>query len=423
MKILSIITVLALMAGLCMPEPAAAGGDFNTLYGQAMEARQAGDFDTARDRLERALSLEPDNVEALFHLGLVQGFQKDFEAALKTLNRAISLSPGNLDVRMAAARVKGWSGRLDEAVKDAGVIVETAPQNIEALNLLGRLLFYRQDLEGAEAAFSKAAGLAPGDPESEKGLSDVRKAREAEAAKAAGAGDFRWRLDAGYIGSEFSRSRNKGWQEGYAQLSHKLSGQTDIHLRYERSRRFGLKDTYVRIGAGHRFVPWLRGYFQAGTTPSADFLPRWTAEAGGSARVRQGGEWIGTTLITLDLGQRHYATGDIRNADPGAQVYLFDGRTWLTGRWINTFDIKADKRLKGWSGRADFQVLDNFRVFAGMSKAPETDLGVTVDTLSRFTGLNLELTPRLGFNMSYTRDNRETSYIRNVFSTGFTRRF
>ena len=102
---------------------------------------------------------------------------------------------------------------------------------------------------------------------------------------------------------------------------------------------------------------------------------------------------------------------------------MFDGRFWATGKLIIVYDVRADKRLSGWSARGDWQVLDDFRVFAGMSRSPETDLGVTVDTLSRFAGLNADITPVLGVNLAYTRDNREGSYIRNVVSAGLTFRF
>ncbi len=421
-KALYVIAALSLPVGPLTPGLAMAAEDFDTLYRTALEARYSGDFAAARDYLERALALKPDHVEALYHLGLVRGFQKDFRGALETLSRALALAPGNMNVRIATARIKGWSGRLAEAIDEAKGIVEDAPANVEARNLLGRLFYYREDLDAARAAFKEAARLAPSDPEAEKGLADVRRAQEAKLLPEP-VEDFRWRLDAGYTGSEFSRSKNKGWHEGNLQLSYGLTGDTKVHARVERSRRFGLTDTYLRTGIDYRFLPWLRGYARIGATPSADFLPRWTADAGGSVRIKEGGEWIGTTLLTLDLRQRHYVTGDIRNGDPGVQIYFFDGWAWATGKWINSYDVRADKRLTGWSGRGDWQVVDGFRVFAGMSRSPETDLGVTVDTLSRFAGLNVDITPEFGVNLAYTRDNRKGSYIRNVVSAGLTFRF
>ncbi len=132
---------------------------------------------------------------------------------------------------------------------------------------------------------------------------------------------------------------------------------------------------------------------------------------------------MGPTIIKLDLAQKNYASGDIRNIDPGLQQYLFNGRTWLTGRWINTYDLTPSKRLPGWSLRADWQALDSLRLFGGIASAAETESGASVTTLSRYAGAILDVTSGLGLNFAFTRDNRKAAYIRDVFSGGLSLRF
>ncbi len=423
-----LIAPLIALLGMATGE-AVLAADFQTLFREAAQARGAGDFTTTRRKLERALALKPDHADALFQLALVVAFQKEYARALRLLQRARALAPDNLDMRIAAARIKGWQGAVEAALAEARALAAEAPANVEIHNLLGRLYYYIKAHDAALRAFQTAAELDPANQAAKKGLRDVARAKSAAAERKPGdapfadQAEFRWRLDVGFEGSEFSRSANKGWNEGYGQLTHAFSSRTSVHFRSQLSRRFGLEDQFYRIGVDHRFAKDMRGHLRLGVTPTADFLPRWSLDAGGSLGLMEKSNLIGPLFGTLDLGNRHYATGDMGKLDPGGQLYLFDGLAWLTGRWINIMDIRAGKRLSGWSGRADWQMVHDLRVFAGMSIAPETDRGATVDTRSRFTGLVVEFTPRFAANVAYTRDNRERSYIRNVFSIGMTFKF
>jgi tetratricopeptide (TPR) repeat protein/TolB-like protein len=97
-----------------------------------------GDLEEARLRLERALTIEPGNAEALASLATVEERTGDLAAAGRHLRRAI------------------------EAGNDGSLIAT-----------LGRVLLYMGKRDEAVDAFRRAVARAPGDPESAVGLADA----------------------------------------------------------------------------------------------------------------------------------------------------------------------------------------------------------------------------------------------------------
>ena len=454
---------LALALVFCPLATEAAGGDdFSTLYHQALELRNTGDFRAAEARLEKALRLRPDAVDALYLLGMVQGFQKRYDEALVTLDKAASLDSDNLDVALGRARILGWSRRFGEAVEAVNAVLARVPDNVEAVNLQGRLAYYQDHLDAAEAAFRRALMMEPDNLEALLGLGDVLAvqgrydnarelfARAAELhpdslepgkrlerlAKAPLAGettredepqspaiDRPWRIDTGYSLSDFTRRDRKRWHEGFAQITHSLTPTTRIFVGGRESHRGGLEDTQGFAGIGHRFQPWLSGNAQLTLTPAADFLPRWDAQVGAALRPLRGEAWIGDTWLTLDLRQRHYKTGNIRDIHPSIQQYLLNGRVWLTGRWLHVHDMKADKHMKGWLGRVDVQALEWAGVYLSRSMSPETDDGTAVDTHTTAGGLSVDVTPAVSLRVDYAQEQRKASFIRHEVSVGFAVKF
>lgn len=407
--------ILGTLALLLYSGFGALAADFEALMRDAQAARTAGDFAAAETGLKAALEVRPDDPGALLQLGLVQGFQGRHDEALTTIRRGLARAPGDFDLRLTAARIKGWMGRHDEATAEVETLLADHPGNVEALNLRGRLALYRGDVSSAKAAFAEVLRIAPGDAEAEKGMVD---AEAAQGAVKSG------RIAFGYSHSTFSRSANRNWREVEADGFFDIDDDTRLLGGAQLSRRFGLTDTYMRGGVEQRLGPDLRVRLQVGATPAADFLARWTVEAGATLRLSDGGGLVGPTEIFADARHSDYETGDVRTVDPGLQQYLFDGRAWLTGRWLNSFDAGAgNKRAAGWSLRADWQALDRLRIFGGRAEAPETELGVTVETRSSFAGVTFDLTPDVGLTVAYSHDNRKNTYIRDVVSATVGYRF
>ena len=66
---------------------------------------------------------------------------------------------------------------------------------------------------------------------------------------------------------------------------------------------------------------------------------------------------------------------------------------------------------------------DGIKLHLGRAKAPETDLGETVDVYTTYGGIVVDLTSRLGLRLDYTRDKRKESYVRRAVSVSLTVRF
>lgn len=77
--------------------------DFNLLVSEANIMYKIGDKAKYRELIEEALSIEPDNVDLLFNLGVVAADEKDVESAKKYYNMAIDKDPAYTKAKMNMA--------------------------------------------------------------------------------------------------------------------------------------------------------------------------------------------------------------------------------------------------------------------------------------------------------------------------------
>lgn len=414
------------------------------LYGEAMEARSAGDMATAISKLEAVVARVPDHVDALLVLGTLYGQQDRLDEAHATLSRALALAPDYVDLRLALARVSSWREDHVQAAAMVDEILATRPDHVDALILRARLAYYVQDHELSETHYRRVLEREPENVEALLGLGDVEAAREEfDAADAlyrrAAAIDpgspearerlsrerpriFPWRLDVSGSYSWFERQPRKRWRESFNRVGYRFSSKTSVHASAEISQRFGVVDTFLGAGIHHRPLDWLTGYIEGGGTPSADFRERLTFSGGGTARLWRGAEALAATLITLDAKWARYGGGEVVTVKPGLQQYFLAGRVWLSGQWINIVD-ETDTHLQGWFGRVDALVHDRVRLYGGAANAPETVRNMSVQTFSVFGGVVVELNERLGLHLDYARDDRENSFVRNTIVLGLTVRY
>lgn len=396
--------------------------DARQLYIEALRAQEDGNFRVAEEKLAAAADLAPADTAILLRLALVRGYLRDYTAALDAVDRGLAVEPSNVDLQLVRARILGWAGRHAEALRAIDGVIAAQPDNAEAYTIRGRTEYYRGRLDAASSAFAEALRIDPDNAEARDGLADVADAREASRTRDGGQVPT-WRIDTGYLYSQLSPPAAADWNEGFIRIERAWPRGTAVNLRLDESNRFDTAETSVGIGVTQRFSSAWHGYLEGSVAPDGNFLPRSMLAMGGSLRVREGGDTLGGTVLTVDLRHRHYATGDIQNVDPGITQYAFGGRFWVAAKWINALDREADRRLTGWYGRADWQVVPAFRIFAGASAAPETESGLTVDTQSWFGGLAIDLTSNLGLNLHLAREDRENSYSRDVYGLGLTLRF
>jgi len=420
-----------------------------SLYRAGVAARAARDFDRAAILLERAARRDPRNADVLTQLGLVYSAQERLADAHRVLERATQLAPRNTDALLALARVRSWQGDFSGAQIDLARILRIEPRNRDAQVLDARLAMMRRDYPAAEQKFERLASSYPSDTEILLGLGDAR----AERGDSSGARDAyrtvigidpnntvarerlaaiggavpsaaidRWSLSQSYSISAFSRQRREPWHESFTQITHRPTASTALHARVEVSHRFRTTDTYVQGGVDHRISDALSAYAYLGGTPNSHFREEFAALGGGAVRLSKNADVIGPTLAILDGRYSRYVTGPVRTLAPGVQQYLWSGRVWITGKWINTW-ANDGKHRNGWFVRGDALVADRLRVFGGIADAPETSDNVTADTRSYFGGFQFDLGRSVVADIDYLHENRKNSYLRNAVTMTVTVRF
>lgn len=350
------------------------------LLGWAAAASAQPDPRAALTALEQEAAAAPNDIDVLRRLGIAQGQNGRTREALATLERARQLAPNDYDVRLALAQVHYYRGESVIAVRLAGEVLTAHPDNADARDL----------------------------------------AERAARAVRAGYGGERWRLDLSGSYSDFNDDARRRWLESSIGLGHRVDERTNVFGRAEIANRFGKTDVFGEVGGDYRFGDASSASLAVGVTPGADFLPQWAVRGGVRARAWRDG--IGDGILTLDARYAEYRSGGVETLSPGIEQYLADGRLWLTGRAIFTWDENGDSQT-GYLVRGDAQVANRVRLFLGYADAPETSENVTLTTRTLFGGAVVDLTDRHTLRIDYARDDRERSYVRSAFTLGFGVRF
>ena len=80
-------------------------------------ARREGHWDESIAYFERALALDPRNVDFLMEAAQTYGMLRQFPAALKLYDRALDIKPNDPDLMAAKASIYQAQGNLQEAAK------------------------------------------------------------------------------------------------------------------------------------------------------------------------------------------------------------------------------------------------------------------------------------------------------------------
>ena len=232
-----------------------------------------------------------------------------------------------------------------------------------------------------------------------------------------------WLLSISYSNSNFSRIQRKDWHAENIFLSRKINDDTSLNFTLVQENRFATSDTSIGGGVSHNFADGAYGNVSFYVTPNTDFLARYALGADGGVKVWDGGGVFGPTIATVNLLHKDYASGDSENIDPGFVQYMAKMPFWISGKWINSFSKKPQKRTGGYSLKLDWQATENLRPFAGFSFAPEIDNGAVTNVSTRFAGAIYNLNPDTNVRFDYAGEDRKNSYLRNIYSIGISRRF
>lgn len=126
-----------------------------------------------RERLEKLLAAEPDNVAALLELGGLESRVRNFDAALPLLQRAVRLAPEDVNAWLALGVAACDAGKLDLALAALSQAVVLEPRNAKAHGYLGVTVGRKGWIDGAEAELQRALEIDDSLPEAHFNLAVI----------------------------------------------------------------------------------------------------------------------------------------------------------------------------------------------------------------------------------------------------------
>jgi tetratricopeptide (TPR) repeat protein len=160
-----------------------AGGSESFYVGQGSLAIKSKDYDRAIDNLGRALTLNPDSVEALNLLGMAWFYKKDYRTAENKFARAISLNASFAPAYNNLGNLYVMTGLTDKAEEFLKKAIGISPRLASAYYSLGALFLQTGRVDEAMAYLTKGLDLDPSYLETHGTLvatTDARASAESE---------------------------------------------------------------------------------------------------------------------------------------------------------------------------------------------------------------------------------------------------
>jgi serine/threonine protein kinase/cytochrome c-type biogenesis protein CcmH/NrfG len=150
-------------------------GSSEVQHALAVVTRRTGQWDQSVAYWERALALDPRNVELLVPAAETYGMLRQFPAALKLLDRALDITPNNSDMMAFKANIYQSQGSLQEAARILSEINAQAPSENAFVAKVTQLRLERNHGEAIRLLQSRLAQF-HFDSELYKGIAQVNLA-------------------------------------------------------------------------------------------------------------------------------------------------------------------------------------------------------------------------------------------------------
>lgn len=98
---------------------------------------ESGDFQSARDHYTKALSQDPENLNALLQRGLTRSILKDYEGAVADYTSVLAKQPKHVFSYISRGSALNKLQRFEEALADFNQALALDPSNQEAYNNRG----------------------------------------------------------------------------------------------------------------------------------------------------------------------------------------------------------------------------------------------------------------------------------------------
>jgi tetratricopeptide (TPR) repeat protein len=148
-------------------------GDIRALVALGRVEIAEGQYDAARQSLQTAVKLRPDDAVIHFWLGEAHAKLGDIAEAIARYERSRELDPANLDTHRALAGLYAGERRYADAAKELAVVVEGEPKNLDAVFLLAACLRASNQLPAAIDVYAEASTRFPTEPRLHKFRGDL----------------------------------------------------------------------------------------------------------------------------------------------------------------------------------------------------------------------------------------------------------
>jgi len=137
----------------------------NVLAAEHLFAKPLPAFTRARAEAQRALELDPDNVEAYIALGNIHLFHDwDFVAAYEAFERATWLDPSHASSRLHKARFLAIVGNYEAAASEIESVLAREPSSLKAITEYAAAALLHEDFNAVYEMTDAALSLDPSDP-------------------------------------------------------------------------------------------------------------------------------------------------------------------------------------------------------------------------------------------------------------------
>ena len=140
--------------------------DASAHYNLGLIHQQRGEIDAARERFERAIQIDDDEIDAHYQLGRIARLQQRFADAVKNFEQVVSRNPGHSqhEIWREVGATYLAAGQFEDARDALERFLEQRPSDPEALYLMGRAhagLGHRREAASSMQACIEAVKTAP----------------------------------------------------------------------------------------------------------------------------------------------------------------------------------------------------------------------------------------------------------------------
>jgi predicted O-linked N-acetylglucosamine transferase (SPINDLY family) len=145
-------------------QPPLAAGGVAPLLAQARSALAQGDTGQAEAAWRQALDRDPDQAEALFHLGNLERERGQHDLAVAHYRRALVRAPGHAGVLNNLGLTYEAQGDTGQAEACYREVLAATPNHPDALANLANIQFGREDFAAAAESYQRAFAIRPDAP-------------------------------------------------------------------------------------------------------------------------------------------------------------------------------------------------------------------------------------------------------------------